>query len=56
MGELVYAWRDPVTDEEMVDLVDSHGGRSAGGWWVQVWPHSLGWVTARTTGGVLVGS
>lgn len=53
--ELVYAWRDPVTDEEMIELVDSHGGRSAAGWWDQVWPHSLGWVTARTTGGVLVG-
>lgn len=37
--ELVYAWRDPVTDEPMVD---SHRGQSAAGWWDLVWPHSLG--------------
>lgn len=56
MGDdLVYSWRDPIADEEMVDLVDSHGGRSEAGWWDQVWPHSLGWVTARTTDGLLVG-
>ncbi len=56
MGDdLVYSWRDPITDEEMVELVDSHGGRSEAGWWDQVGPHSLGWVTARTTDGLLVG-
>jgi GNAT superfamily N-acetyltransferase len=56
MGDdLVYSWRDPITDDEMVELVDSHGGRSEAGWWDQVWPHSLGWVTARTTEGRLVG-
>ncbi|MDQ6698165.1 MAG: GNAT family N-acetyltransferase [Actinomycetota bacterium] len=53
--DLVYSWRDPVTDEEMVDLVDSHGGQSEAGWWDQVWPHSLGRLTARTTGGLLAG-
>ena len=52
--ELVYSWRAPITDEEMVELVDSHGGRSEVGWWDQVWPHSLGWVTARADG-LLVG-
>ena len=56
MGDdLVYSWRDPITDAEMLELVDSHGGRSEAGWWDQVWPHSLGWATARTTGGRLVG-
>ena len=23
-----YSWRGPITDDEMVDLVESHGGRS----------------------------
>ncbi len=31
----------------MVELVDSHGGRSEAGWWDRIRPHSLGWVTAR---------
>jgi GNAT superfamily N-acetyltransferase len=53
--DVVYSWRDSVTDEEMVELVDSHGGRSEVGWWARVWPNSLGWVTARTADGVLVG-
>ena len=39
----------------MVDLVQSHGGRAAAGWWDQVRAHSLGWVTARSTDGKLVG-
>lgn len=56
MGDdLVYSWRDSITDEEMVELVDSHRGRSEAGWWDQVWPHSLGWLTARTTDCLLVG-
>ena len=54
MEDLVYAWRTAITDDEMVDLVDSHGGRSQSGWWERVRPHSLGWVTARTTDGLLV--
>ena len=54
-GELVYSWRDPIFGDEMGDLVASHGGRSEPGWWDQVRPHSLGWVTARTRDGVLVG-
>lgn len=53
--ELVYAWRETITDDEMVELVDSHGGQSEAGWWERVSPHSLGWVTARTGDGLLVG-
>jgi GNAT superfamily N-acetyltransferase len=54
-GGVQYAWRAPLTDAEMVDLVESHGGRSAVGWWDRVRHYSLGWVTARTEDGVLVG-
>ena len=50
-----YSWRGPISDNEMVELVESHGGRSAAGWWDRIRPHSLGWVTARDHGGVLVG-
>jgi GNAT superfamily N-acetyltransferase len=53
--ELVYSWRDPISDDEMVELVDSHGGRPEAGWWDHIRPHSLGWVAARTSDGVLVG-
>jgi GNAT superfamily N-acetyltransferase len=53
--ELVYSWRVPISDDEMVDLVDSHGGRPEAGWWEQIRPHSLGWVAARTSDGLLVG-
>ena len=38
-----------------VGLVESHGGRPAAGWWDQIRPHSLGWVTARGADGLLVG-
>jgi GNAT superfamily N-acetyltransferase len=56
MGEeCVYSWRDPITDDEMVELVDSHGGRPEAGWWDRIRPHGLGWVTARTSDGVLIG-
>ena len=50
-----YRWRGPVTDTEMVALVAAHGGQSAAGWWDQVRPYSLGWVTARLPGADLVG-
>lgn len=50
-----YRWRGPVTDAEMVALVRSHGGHAAAGWWDQIRPHSLGWVTARLPAGPLVG-
>lgn len=53
--EIVYRWREPITDDEMVELVGSHGGRPEVGWWDKVWPQSLGWVTARRADGVLVG-
>ncbi|MFJ9176319.1 GNAT family N-acetyltransferase [Streptomyces sp. NPDC102360] len=49
------AWRDPVTDEEMVDLVRSHGGNDIAGWWTKIQKYSLGWATARDTDGLLVG-
>ena len=54
-GTISCAWRDPITDEEMVDLVRSHGGDAAAGWWDTVKDHSLGWVGARDEDGVLVG-
>ena len=50
-----YTWRGPVTDDEMVDLVESHGGAAVAGWWDQIRPHSLGWVAARSDDGLLVG-
>ena len=51
-----YRWRGPVTDAEMVALVEAHGGQAVPGWWEQVRPCSLGWVTARRQdGGGLVG-
>ena len=52
--EAVLAWRGPLTDDEMVDLVRSHGGSPVPGWWDSIRPHSLGWVTARA-GGTLLG-
>jgi GNAT superfamily N-acetyltransferase len=50
-----YAWRGPITDDEMVDLVRSHGGNAVPGWWPMIRQHSLGWVSARDGAGVLVG-
>jgi ribosomal protein S18 acetylase RimI-like enzyme len=50
-----YRWRGPLTDAEMVALVTAHGGRAAPGWWDQIRPHSLGWVTARQPDGALAG-
>lgn len=50
-----YAWREDVADEEMVDLVVSHGGTSSVGWWNRIRAHSLGWVSARDPDGLLVG-
>lgn len=52
--EIVYSWRGPITDEEMVDLVESYGAPAAPGWWDQVRGHSLGWIAARDGDGVLV--
>jgi GNAT superfamily N-acetyltransferase len=50
-----YSWRGTVTDEEMVDLVNAHGGRSEAGWWDRVSLRSLGWVSARDAEGLLIG-
>jgi len=55
MSEISYEWRGPLTDIEMVELVEAHGGNAAAGWWDRIRPHSLGWVTARTAEGHLVG-
>jgi ribosomal protein S18 acetylase RimI-like enzyme len=52
---LDYEWREPVTDGELVELTRAHGGRAEPGWWDRVAAHSLGWVTARSVDGVLVG-
>ncbi len=53
--EITYTWRGQLTDDEMVELVDSHGGHSARGWWDQIQPHSLGWVSVRSSAGALIG-
>ncbi len=50
-----FAWRADVTDDELVALTRSHGGRAQSGWWDRIRPHSLGWATARTADGALVG-
>jgi ribosomal protein S18 acetylase RimI-like enzyme len=55
MDDIAYRWRGALTDAEMVELVMAHGGRAQAGWWDQVRPHSLGWVTARRSDGLLVG-
>ena len=53
--DAVLAWRALLTDEEMFDLVVSHGGNPERGWWDKIRPHSLGWATARTQEGTLIG-
>ena len=50
-----YRWRGPVSDADMMALVTAHGGQPVPGWWDQIRPYSLGWVTARLPGGGLVG-
>ena len=50
-----FAWRSDVTDDELVTLTQSHGGVSEAGWWDRIRPHSLGWVTARSDDGTLIG-
>jgi GNAT superfamily N-acetyltransferase len=52
---VIYRWRGPLADAEMVELVHAHGGEASVGWWDRIRPHSLGWVTARIGDGVLVG-
>jgi ribosomal protein S18 acetylase RimI-like enzyme len=53
--QVEYRWRGEATDAELVALVEAHGGRSEPGWWDQIRPTSLGWVTARRPAGELVG-
>ncbi len=50
---VTYRWRGPLADAEMIELVDSFGGKSEAGWWDRVRPHSLGWVTARNADGLV---
>jgi ribosomal protein S18 acetylase RimI-like enzyme len=53
--EVILAWCAQLDDEELFELVVSHGGKPERGWWDRIRPHSLGWVTARTADGTLVG-
>jgi ribosomal protein S18 acetylase RimI-like enzyme len=53
--DVEYRWRGDASDAELVALVEAHGGVSEPGWWDQIRPVSLGWVTARRTSGELVG-
>ena len=55
MNEIAFAWRDALTDDEVFELVVSHGGEPEHGWWDRIRPHSLGWLTARTHERALVG-
>jgi hypothetical protein len=50
-----YTWRSPASDDEMVDLIRSHGGDAVPGWWDRIRPFSLGWIAARMPGRLLVG-
>ncbi len=52
---ITYTWRDEIMDQEMVELVRSYGGSAAEGWWDRIRAHSLGWMSARTADGLLVG-
>ncbi|UFU06595.1 GNAT family N-acetyltransferase [Ruania halotolerans] len=49
------SWRSTVSDAELVELTESHGGSPLPGWWDRLREHSLGWVTARSPAGQLVG-
>ena len=55
MDDYSFQWRGELHDDELVDLVRSHGGNPKVGWWDRVRPISLGWVTARGSDGNLVG-
>jgi ribosomal protein S18 acetylase RimI-like enzyme len=55
LPDVRFAWRGEVTDDELVALTRSHGGRPEAGWWNRIRPQSLGWVTARHADGSLVG-
>ena len=55
LKDVLFAWRGDATDDELVALTRSHGGRPQAGWWDRIRPHSLGWVTAREQEGSLIG-
>ncbi len=55
LPDLRFEWRAEVSDDELVELTQSHGGAPEAGWWDRIRPHSLGWVTARGDDGALVG-
>lgn len=55
LPEVRFAWRGEARDDELFDLTRSHGGSPQRGWWDQIRPFSLGWVTARTDDGALTG-
>jgi hypothetical protein len=53
--DISYLWRGALSDDELFELTESHGGAPQRGWWDEVRPHSLGWVTARRDDNELVG-
>ena len=53
--DVQFAWRGEVSDDELVTLTRSYGGRAQPGWWDQIRPHGLGWVTARSEDETLIG-
>ena len=55
MADVRFAWRAEVTDDELVALTLSYGGRAEPGWWDRIRPRSLGWVTARSEVEALIG-
>jgi ribosomal protein S18 acetylase RimI-like enzyme len=54
-NDVNYLWRGEISDAELVALVESYGGDAVPGWWDQIRPFSLGWVTARLSSGEAVG-
>jgi hypothetical protein len=40
--DVTYRWRGEVTDVEMVELVDAHGGNAEAGWWDRIRSYSWG--------------
>ena len=53
--KITYSWREAVADDELINLVESHGGTSSAGWCSRVSAWSLGWVSPRNQDGLLVG-
>ena len=54
-ADVRFEWRGAATDDELVTLTLSYGGREEAGWWDRIRSHSLGWVTARADDGTLIG-